>query len=73
MEPKKASEEVAAAAASNSGNIYSSVVMNQYKVPIGPQTIIQSSFNQQSIGSAMNKETSKNESTNIFFIFVIEW
>ena len=66
MEPKKASEEVVA---SNSGNIYSSVVMNQYKGPIVPQTIIQSSFNPQSIGSATNKETFKNESKNICFVF----
>jgi hypothetical protein len=56
------------AVASNSGNIYRSVVMNQYKVLIVPQAIIQSSFNQQSIGSAMNKEIFKTY-VKIFALF----
>jgi len=47
MEAKKATEEV-----SNSGQIFSSVVMDQYKVPIVPQTII---------SSALLKDTLKDE------------
>jgi hypothetical protein len=48
METKKATEEVA-----NSGQIYNSVVVNQYKIPIVPQAIV---------NSAMHKDTHKDES-----------
>lgn len=48
METKKATEEVA-----NSGQIYNSVIVNQYKIPIVPQAIV---------NSAMHKDTHKDES-----------